>query len=404
MQGEILEKERFNVRDKQGKIRKKMKVYSVRYRYTDPMTGKRKRTTKHGFLTKGDAEAFLLEINNQQNQNMYFTPKTILVKDFLNDWLKSYVEVNVRATTYLGYKRIIEKHLIPNLGGLDLKKLSSLDIDRLYAYLLKDGRADGKGGLSQTVERCVHRVFNEALSYAVKKKLIYVNPMTSISNVPKPKKYRGNIYTAEEILHLLEIVKDTVYEVPVALASICGLREGECLAIKEDDVDFDHMTININKQLTLLAKEVVVTPPKSEESNRLISAPKEVFDIIRCRIEKNHQHKKLLEDEYDDQGWIVCQDNGKLINPQYFSKNFANMIARKKLKKIRFHDLRHSCASLMLTSGVAMKTASQILGHSSISITADLYTHVTQDNKRIAAKQVANTLFGKSNPKSEKNQ
>lgn len=401
MQGNIIEEIRRNVRDKQGRLRKEMKVYAVRYRYIDPTTGQRKRTTKHGFLTKGDAEAFLLEINNQQNQNIFFTPKAVLVKDFLLDWLHSYVEVNVRESSFRGYQRIIKNHLIPNLGGLDLKKLSSLDIDRLYAHLLKDGRSDGKGGLSPKTVQYTHRVLNEALSYAVKKKLIYISPMASVSNIPKPKKYHGNIYTADEILHLLEITKDTVYEVPVALAAVCGLRRGECLAIKEDDVDFENMTIRINKQLIDLDDKVILSEPKSEESNRLISAPKEVFEIIRRRIELNHQHREMLESEYDDQGWIVCKDNGEMIKPKYFSKNFINMIKSKKLKRIRFHDLRHSCASLMLSSGVAMKTASQILGHSSIAITADLYTHVTQDNKKLAARQVADTLFGKSGAKDD---
>lgn len=399
MQGQIIEFERENIRDKQGKLRKKMKVYAVKYRYTDPTTGKRKRTTKRGFLTKTDAEKFLLEINSQESQNLLITLKDISIRDFLLDWLKSYVEVNVKETSYYGYKRIIEKHLIPNLGGLTLKKLSSLDIDRLYAFLSKDGRIDGKGGLSPKTIQYTHRVFNEALSYAVKKKLIFVNPMNSVDNIPKPKKYRGNIYTAEEILNLLELVKDTTLEVPVALASICGLREGECLAIKEEDVNFENQTIRINKQLSCINYKVKVTTPKSEESNRIISAPKEVFDIIRKHIEKNHLNKMMLEHEYFDDGWIVCYDNGKCINPRYFSKKFAKFIATKKLKKIRFHDLRHSCASLMLTSGVAMKTASQILGHSSIAITADLYTHVTADNKRIAAQQIEQTLFKKAGSK-----
>lgn len=110
--------------------------------------------------------------------------------------------------------------------------------------------------------------------------------MTSISNTPKPKKYRGNIYTANEILQLLEITKDTIYEVPIALASICGLREGECLALQENDIDFNNMTIKITKQLTRVNNIVKITPPKSEESNRIINAPKEVFDIIQRRIEK----------------------------------------------------------------------------------------------------------------------
>ena len=401
MQGEIIEEVRRNTRDKQGKLRKEMKVYHVRYRYTDPQTGERKRTTKRGFLTKGDAEHFLLEINNMQKQNTFFTPKVFLVKDFLNEWLSSYVEVNVRESTYTGYKRIIKNHLIPHLGGLDLKKLSSLDIDKLYAYLLKEGRADGKGGLSAKTVQYTHRVLNEALNYAVKKKLIYVNPMISVSNIPKPKKYHGNIYSAEEILHLLDVLKDTIYEVPIALAAVCGLRRGECLAIKEDDVDFTNMTIKVDKQLVEIDGKIMITPPKSEESKRLISAPKEVFDIIQRHIEKNHYNKKLLGSEYIDEGFIVCFSNGKCLNPKNFTKSFSCIIASKKLKKIRFHDLRHSCASLMLSSGVALKTASQILGHSSISITADLYTHVNQDLKAQAAKQVGSTLFGDTNNKKD---
>ena len=101
----------------------------------------------------------------------------------------------------------------------------------------------------------------------------------------------------------------------------------------------------------------------------------------------------MLLHEYDDQGLIVCQADGKCIQPVLFSKNFSRLIARNKLKKIRFHDLRHSCASLMLKSGVAMKTASEILGHSSISITADLYTHVLQDTKQVAANQIEQLLI-----------
>lgn len=401
MQGTIKDRIKKKGIDSQGKIRTNLKVYDVSYRYKDAATGKNKQTVKRGFMTKLAAQNFLVELNNKLMTNTFLMPKIILFQDYLRDWLQTYGKVNLRDSTYIGYSRIIEFHLIPHLGGLDLKDISAADIDKLYAYLLQNGRVDGKGGLSSKSVQYTHRVLNEALEHAVKKQLIYHNPIKGITNIPKPKRFQSNIYTAEEILQLLKVVKDTMYEVPIALAAICGLRRGECLAITKNDIDFKNQTIRINKQLIDINNKTVIGSPKSEDSNRTISAPPEVFHIIIRHMETNEKHQKMLLHEYDDQGWIVCQDNGKFIRPVLFSKNFANMIDRNHLKKIRFHDLRHSCASLMLKSGVAMKTASQILGHSSISITADLYTHVLEETKKEAAAQIGNMLFGEASESKE---
>ncbi|HWR44199.1 site-specific integrase [Sporomusa sp.] len=187
---------------------------------------------------------------------------------------------------------------------------------------------------------------------------------------------------------------DTQYEVPVALAAICGLRRGECLALTVDDIDFNNRRIRINKQLNDIEKQAVIGDPKSEESNRTISAPEEVFNILRRHIQQNEKNKLMLADEYKDYKLVVCQNDGDYVRPVYFSKNFTRFIEKHKLKKIRFHDLRHSCASLMLKSGIAMKTASNILGHSSIGITADLYTHVLDETKQAAALQIGKEVFG----------
>lgn len=394
MQGTIKERIRKNARDRQGRIRKELKVYDVKFRYTDNLTGESKETTKRGFLTKGEAEAFLLDLNNKLTTNTYLGDKPLLMSDYLTDWLEIYVKVNLRRTTYLGYKRIIEKHLIPHLGRFDIKKITSTEIDRMYAWLLQSGRVDGNGGLSAKTVLYTHRVLNEAMEHAVKKRLIYHNPVKTITNVPKPKRFKGNVYSVDEILHLLELVKGTQFEIPVALAAICGLRRGECLALTEDDVDFDSKTISIYKQFLDLDNKATLGDPKSEESNRIISAPPEVFDIIKRHIECNAKKKEMLGEAYEDNRLLVCHDDGKPIRPVYFTKNFTRMIKRDKLKPIRFHDLRHSCASLMLRSGVAMKTASLILGHSAIGITADLYTHVMEDTKKEAAIQIGKEIFG----------
>ncbi len=394
MQGSIHERVKKKVIDSQGRTRLNAKVYDVKYRYKDHNTGKRISTIKRGFVTKGEAEKFLLNLNTLQENNTFIAPKVILMRDYLDEWLATYAEINLKRSTYLGYKRIIDKHLKIHIGNLELKNISARDIDKMYAFLLKEGRADGKGGLSAKTVLYTHRVLNEALEHAVKKQLIYHNPVKGITNHPKPKKFKGNIYNTDEILKLLELIKDTQFEIPVALAAICGLRRGECLALTRDDIDFDNMTIRINKQFSDVDNKTIITEPKSEDSNRFVSAPQEVFDIIRRHMQRHDKNKKMLQAEYIDKGLIACQDNGERIRPVLFSKNFANLIERNKLKKIRFHDLRHSCASLMLNSGVAMKTASQILGHSSITITADLYTHVLEDTKKAAAMQIGRELFG----------
>lgn len=399
MQGSIKERIRKNARDAQGRLRATLKVYDVYYRYTDMITGKKKQAIKRGFLRKNDAEAFLLDINKKQSEGNFLNQKSITVTEYLLQWLNDYVKINVRASSYVGYERIIKNHLIPYIGNTLLKNLTAMQIDNLYAELLQNGRSDGKGGLSQKSVQYTHRVLNELLEHAVKKQLIYFNPIKGITNTPKPKKFQATIYTAKELLYLLNVAKDTPYELPIALAGICGLRRGECLGLKISDIDFSTKTIKISRQLILLRKQIVESEPKSTDSNRIIAVPDMVMEIIKKQIQLNNHYKQLLQNEYFDEGYLICHNNGTPIRPDYLTKNFANFIQSKGLKKIRFHDLRHTCASLMLKSGVAMKTASEILGHSSISITADLYTHVLQDTKQVAANQIEQLLINEKNEK-----
>ncbi|GBG56056.1 site-specific integrase [Sporomusaceae bacterium FL31] len=399
MQGTIKERIKKKGRDSQGKIRSNIKVYDVYYRYKDNSTGETRPTVKRGFPTKSAAQNFLLDLNSKMVTNSFVTPKVVLFKDYLREWLDTYAKINLRQSTYIGYNRIINFHLIPHLGQIDLKDISPIQIDKLYAFLLQKGRRDGKGGLSAKTVQYTHRVLNEALEHAVKRQLIYHNPVKRITNIPRPKKFQSNIYTPEEILDLLERVKDTVFEVPVALAAICGLRRGECLALKVKDIDFINQEIYINKQLLSIEGEAIISEPKSEDSTRIVVVPQEVLDIISRHIAKNEQNKNMLQHEYDNQEFIICQADGKCVQPNVFSKNFSRFIERNKLKRIRFHDLRHSSASLMLKSGVDLKVSSQILGHSSIAITADLYTHVLKESKKEAAERVRQTLFGKNDKK-----
>lgn len=399
MQGSIEERIRKKGRDAQGKMRTNLKVYDVRYNYIDPATGILKRAKKRGFLRRTDAEAFLLEINKQQSDGTFLVPKTVLFKEYIVDWLEAYARINVKESTYHEYVRIVRNHLLPYLGGMDIKNINALQLDKLYAHLLQNGRFDGKGGLSERSVLYTHRVLNEALEHAVKKGLLVRNPVKNVMNIPKPRKYIAEIYDVKEFLELLSLAKHTFMELPIALAGLCGLRRGECLGLKEENVDFKGQTILINRQLIDIKGGAKLTDPKTEKSIRRISAPAEVFEIIRRRIKVNEENKKLLKSEYHDEGFVICRANGTPYKPGTFTHDFDDFLKRHNLKKIRFHDLRHSCASLMLKSGIPMKTASEILGHSTIAITADLYTHVLADSKKIAANQLGEFIFGKKEHK-----
>jgi integrase len=378
--------------DKNGKEKENLKVYDVYYRFKEPSTGMWRQTSKKGFRSKGEAEDFLLKINSQLNSNTFIRPKKITVREYLEEWIKTYVECNLKKTTISSYISIIRLHIIPALGNIELQKLTALHIDEFYAQKLKNGRLNGKGGLSQKSLMYIHRILSEALDHAIKKKFLTTNPIKNITNVPKVPRYRAEIYNKNEILNLLEIIKDTDMECSIALAVLCGLRRGEVLGLKWKDIDFTNSVIKIARQLIPIGNAFEYDTPKSESSIREIVAPATVISILEKQRAKQDEYKRMLNDEYQDNELINCDNDGSPINPKNFSKRFAYFLKKNNLKHIRFHDLRHSYASLMLTSGNSLKVTSSLLGHSTISLTADTYTHVLSDLKRDAANRIDNTL------------
>jgi len=394
MNGTIMERIIKKGKDKKGKTRENLKVYDVYYRYIDPNTGKWKQTSKKGFRSKGEAEDFILKTNSLIAENAFVQPKKKTVREYLLDWLDSYVRLNLRASTIAGYEINIEKHIIPHLGNIELQSLTSSHIDDFYAQKLKDGRIDGKGGLSAKSVMYIHRVLNEALEHAIKKKLIIRNVSKDVTNLPRLKKYKSLVYDSKEIKELLQVVKDTDMEVPVVLAAISGMRRGEVLGLMKTDISFENQTIRICRQLVATKTGLLFEDPKSEDSNRIIHPPIEVMKIIENHLNNQGEMKRLLGNDYQNMELINCYPDGRPIDPRYFSKKFSRLLKKNKLKHIRFHDLRHSCATLMLNSGVEMKVASQILGHSSIGITADLYTHVLAKTKKDAANKISSEIFG----------
>jgi integrase len=222
MNGYIQERIRKKGTDKNGKMKENLVVYDVYYRYKNPATGQWKKTSKKGFTAKKDAEKYLVTIQHQMLENTFVLPKKLTLREYLNDWLETYVKVNLRKTTIDGYKRIIEKHLLPNLGNIELQNLNSNHIDNFYAQKQKSGKLDGTGGLAPRTLMYIHRVLNQAIEHAVKKKIISRNAVKDITNKPKLKKFKNEIYSSTELVELLNAVKSTYMEAAITLGGIHG--------------------------------------------------------------------------------------------------------------------------------------------------------------------------------------
>lgn len=394
MNGVIRERIIKKGKDKRGKLKENLKVYDVFYRFQDPNTGAWKQTSKKGFRGKGEAEDFLLKVNSQMAENTFVKLSKLTVREYLLKWMEDYVEANLRASSISGYKNNIERHILPYIGNIELQSLTTYQIDELYKKLQKSGRSDGKGGLSPKSIMYVHRVLTKALNVAERQSLIPRNP-ASYATPPKVRKPKCEIYDKDEIIELLESVKDNDFVVAITLAAICGMRRGEILGLMRDDINLKERTISIRRQLIPTKEGLIFEQPKSEDSNRIIHAPQEVITIIEHHLQCQERYKEKLGDDYQDNGLVNCYPDGRMIDPRNFSKIFAKTLKDAGLKHIKFHALRHSAATLMLSAGVPMKVASQILGHSTVGITADLYQHVISDMKLEAADKVGNILFKK---------
>jgi integrase len=379
--------------DRNGNSKQNVKVYDVYYRYTDPTTGEAKKTSKKGFRTKKDAENFETEINSQILHNKFVQPKKLTVREYLTEWLDTYVETNLRDTTKDGYRRNIEKHIIPCIGSIELQKISANDVDKFYVDKLKSGRLDGKGGLSQKSLLYIHRVLCEAMEHAARKNMIPKNVVKDIPNKPKPKKFKNDIYDDTELKELLLSTNNTYMEIAVALGGVYGLRRGEVLGLKWSAIDFEKEIISICRQLVPIRNKIVFTDPKSEESIRTLPLTQGIKEILLRRKEFQKNQLNVMKGTYEDNDMVVCNDDGTLIDPRNFSKRFSDLLRKYNMKHIRFHDLRHTCATLMQNLGVDLKDTSTWLGHSSISITSDIYIKPVTKKKVHVANLVSDSIF-----------
>lgn len=371
MDGSIQER-----RNKDGK-----KVYDVYYRVLDPKTGKKKQKLKRGFNKKSLAQDFLNETVTNIRNNSYVETKKLLTKDFIEDWFKRFVENKLAPNTSRGYSVNIYKHIIPHLGNIPLQQLTTRDIQDFYDGILRADKGEEDEGTPKLSAKSIiyiHRNLCKALDYAVKDKLIVRNPSKDI-DLPSPDKFTGSVYDQKTIIQLINAVKNSEMELPIALAGLSGLRRGECAGLLWSDIDFDNKIINVRKQRTSGGSLYARSKVKTLESYRSIRISNSLFEILVRHKQLQDNNKQLLGNDYKNNGFVCCNSDGTIVDPSVYSKRFTKVVKVSGLQPIRFHDLRHSFATNMIRLGVPVNTVSKMLGHSSPVITLTVYAHVLNE-------------------------
>ncbi len=372
---------------KRGKNSWAVVIYTGR----DPQSGKKQYKWHSVKGTKKQAEQEMAALINSLETGSYIKPKKTTLGLYLEQWLQDYAATNTAPRTYERYAEIVRLHLIPNLGRITLTQLKPEHLQSYYARALASGRIKSEGGLSAQTVKHHHRVLSEALRHALKWGLLARN-VADVVDPPRPeKKEMATVYT-EDIGRLLEEANkmeessSIPYYTIVYMALHTGMRRGEILALRWCDVDLDLMTIYVNRSLQILIGGTkIIREPKTQKARRLINMTPSLALQLKDYQTAQSTLRLLANTPVKQDDLIFADLDGQPINPNTVTPTF-NKISKRAGLSVRFHDLRHTHATLMLKSGVHPKIVSERLGHATVAFTLDTYTHVVPGLQEAAAK------------------
>ena len=408
----------------EGNIRKR-KDGRWEGRYTagrDPVTGKQIFKNVLG-KTQAEVKEKLQKALAQAKKIDFAKTGKYTVTMWMNEWFENVAKIKVRPSSHQTYRGYIDHHIAPNIGSIPLEKLTTMDLQKLYRKLLNKGRVDRMEakqqpkGLSAKTVRNINQVISSAMDFAVAQKIIPENPCRAValpkvehkemqsccgarqmrrptkrtcisptaathsaSFLPPPAAVGSLPIPAEQLQAFLREAKATgVYEMYyIELAT--GLRRGELLGLKWTDIDWKNDIIKVRRQVARVDGQIVDAPLKTKNSYRTVTISQQAIEVLK-------QQKEKTNDQY-----VFPSPNGGPISPDSVNNMLKRVLARASIPKVRFHDLRHTFATIALQNGVDIKTVSGILGHFSAGFTLDTYAHVTTAAQKEAADTMGNVL------------
>lgn len=351
----------------------------------DPTTGKRKQQWVSVKGNKKDAEKRLSEMLHQIDTGSFMKPGKTTVAEFLQRWLEDYVKPNLAPRTVEGYEHIIRRHLVPGLGSVILTQLKPEHLQRYYAEKLSGGRLNGAGGLSPKTVRHHHVTLHDALQSAVKWGILARNPADAV-DAPHFQPHEMRTLNEADVHRFLEAARATPHYALFYLALYTGMRRSELLALRWSDVDLVLGQVSVTRSLHHLRDgETVFRAPKTAKGKRLIALPPSASAVLRSHLEQQKTVRALLGRTLEDGDLVFSRPDGQPLLPDTVTRIWIKLARRNGLAGVRLHDARHTHASLMLKQGVHPKIVQERLGHASIGITLDTYSHVAPGLQEAAA-------------------
>jgi|SRR5579885_103664 integrase len=340
-----------------------------------------KRRTFYGKTRKEVQEKLKAALHEQQQGTLATGPQQLL-KTYLEKWVEQVYRPRVKASSYQQAIAIIRVHLVPAFGHIAVQKLTAERVQEVYAQKLKDG-------LAPRTILSVHSILRQALENAVRWNLVSRN-VAKLVTLPRPERYEAKTLTVEQAKRLLKVARGSGLETLLLMAVTTGMRRGELLALHWDDIDFENKVVYVQRTISRITGQgVKETEPKTRTSKRKIVVPDEVLVSLYTHRERQERDREKAGVKWRDRGLVFCSKQGDyMVEFWYTHVVFHKLLEKAGLPRIRFHDLRHSMATILLAANVHPKVVQERLGHSNMAITMDVYSHVLAPIQQEAARKL----------------
>ena len=377
----------------EGSIRKRKNgTWEGRYTIGYDARGRQKQLSVYG-KTRAEVARKLNEKTAAIQNGTYIIPRDHTLLEWLENWLTTYAYIKVRASTYASYQAYINNHIAPYIGGVKLQKLTTEQLQLFFNEKAKNGRLDGKGGLSPKTIRNLYNMLHEALQQAVTNKYLSVNVSEGVV-LPSRQKPDIIVFKPEEQAAILEACKKERLGFAIELDFMTGLRIGELCALKWSDFDFTEKIFDVRRTLQRIQKktsdigeksaktQIVEGDTKTKNGKRVIPITDVMYHKLMQHRSRQNFEKLRLGKGYADHGYVFANEFGYAVEPSYLRDVYERILKSAGVSHYKFHTIRHTFATRAIENGAPVKIVSEILGHSSVQLTMDVYCHPSVSAKR----------------------